>query len=413
MIRTSSALAATVILAALTACARFETLERHLGETDLAGTARVQVVNLSGRVNPHLVVAIDADSLRVVQLELLKAPGEVQLRTWPGRYYIAAFEDLNGNMTHDADELATLHGAPDTIALGADQPEPSLTLVLSDEAPDPAELHPELVRRIDEANADLVFNNIGVVAELDDPRFDADNGRMGMWEPASFIRKELTGLYLLAPHQPERIPVVFVHGIGGTPREFAPLVAALDRQRYEAWAFFYPSAFHLADLARYLHKSLSLMTAQYGLERVLLVAHSMGGLVALDAAGLATEQGASYAPELVVTLATPFGGMWTAKLGVDHAPTVMPCWEDLAPGSTFLTQLWERSPGAFAHELFFAFRRSGVLTPSGDGVVPLSSQLVPQAQASARRLRGFDASHVGLLSDPLVVERLSDVLASH
>jgi len=407
------ALTVAACLALLGACARFETLERDLGQPDQTGVAVVQVVNHSGRTSPHLVMLIDVDSLRVVQLERLRGSGEARLRAWPGRYYVAGFEDRNANLRHDPGEPAALFGAPDVIALGDGLPDARLTLELSDDAPDPAVLYPELVARIDAANADLVFNNIGVVATLDDPRFDAANGELGMWQPTTFIRRELTGLYMLEPHRPGRVPVVFVHGIGGSPRQFSELLRALDPRRHEAWVFFYPSAFHLSDLAQYLHKSLSLMTAQHHLDRVLLVAHSMGGLVALQTAGLAARQGADYVPELLVTLASPFGGLSSAQLGVDHAPTVMPSWKDLVPGSPFLEQLWQHPPGTLTHVLFFAYRRSGVLAPSGDGVVPLSSQLVPAAQAHARRLVGFDASHVGLLSDPGTVEALRAVLAAH
>jgi hypothetical protein len=37
-----------------------------------------------------------------------------------------------------------------------------------------------------------------------------------------------------------KVPVVFVHGIDGSPRDFAEIVARLDPTRYRPWFFFFP-----------------------------------------------------------------------------------------------------------------------------------------------------------------------------
>ena len=58
------------------------------------------------------------------------------------------------------------------------------------------------------------------MAALSDPRFDRDNGRMGLWEPFDFLLEVGAGVYMLEPYDPSRTPVVFVHGMGGSPREF-------------------------------------------------------------------------------------------------------------------------------------------------------------------------------------------------
>ena len=48
---------------------------------------------------------------------------------------------------------------------------------------------------------------------------------------------------------------------------------------------------------------------------------------------------------------------------------------------------------------------------SSDGVVALASQLRPEAQEEARSLRGFDATHTGILASPAAAARLGEILA--
>ena len=47
---------------------------------------------------------------------------------------------------------------------------------------------------------------------------------------------------------------------------------------------------------------------------------------------------------------------------------------------------------------------------AGDGTIALPSQLDPRVQAAATRMRGYGATHVGILSDPKALEELGRVL---
>ena len=49
---------------------------------------------------------------------------------------------------------------------------------------------------------------------------------------------------------------------------------------------------------------------------------------------------------------------------------------------------------------------------SGDGVVAIASQLRPEAQEEARSLRGFDATHVGILEDAAAISRVNEILST-
>ena len=67
---------------------------------------------------------------------------------------------------------------------------------------------------------------------------------------------------------------------------------------------------------------------------------------------------------------------------------------------------FRRLPPHIAYHMLFGFHGS-----SNDGVVALSSQLRLEAQEEARSLRGYDDTHMGILSDPAALAHLNQILA--
>lgn len=98
-------------------------------------------------------------------------------------------------------------------------------------------------------------------------------------------RMDITGLYMLEPYDPDRIPLIFVHGLISTPRMWRNVVNELEtdpelRKRYQCWVFAYPtgnpplySALRFREELEKLHK-LHPESRDY-----VLVGHSMGGIV--------------------------------------------------------------------------------------------------------------------------------------
>lgn len=100
-----------------------------------------------------------------------------------------------------------------------------------------------------------------------------------------------TGLYQFSRFDPDRIPVVFVHGLLSRPETWAATVNGLladkdIRERYQFWFFLYPTGLPVWNSAAELRSELERFRDRVdparrnrNLDRMVLVGHSMGGLV--------------------------------------------------------------------------------------------------------------------------------------
>jgi pimeloyl-ACP methyl ester carboxylesterase len=254
---------------------------------------------------------------------------------------------------------------------------------------------------------------VGELAALSDPRFSRANAEDGLWRPYDFLTKTRAGIYFLQPYDPRRIPVLFVHGINGTPIEFEYLIGQLDRTRFQAWVYYYPSGAHIPAVADHLDQTMSKLQLRYGFPRFAVVAHSMGGLVSRGFVQRhAVGPNAASIP-LLITISTPWGGHKGAQVGVDTAPVVVRVWEDMAPGSAYQRSLYAAPlPAATRHHLIFTYnRKSASFGESDDQVVTVASELLPQAQRDAAKLYGFDENHTSVLRNSQVSLLINQLLA--
>jgi pimeloyl-ACP methyl ester carboxylesterase len=108
-------------------------------------------------------------------------------------------------------------------------------------------------------------------------------GVMGALRSAHYEKK--TGLYFLQPYDPDRIPVVFVHGLISTPFDWVQTINGLQadpeiRKRYQFWVFAYPTGNPVLYSALRLREELAKVDKFYpGHKDYVLVGHSMGGLL--------------------------------------------------------------------------------------------------------------------------------------
>jgi pimeloyl-ACP methyl ester carboxylesterase len=108
-------------------------------------------------------------------------------------------------------------------------------------------------------------------------------GVMGALRSAHYEKK--TGLYFLQPYDPDRIPVVFVHGLISTPFDWVQTINGLQadpeiRKHYQFWVFAYPTGNPVLYSALRLREELAKVDKLYPNHKgYVLVGHSMGGLL--------------------------------------------------------------------------------------------------------------------------------------
>jgi pimeloyl-ACP methyl ester carboxylesterase len=273
--------------------------------------------------------------------------------------------------------------------------------------------------RTRDARITAIFSAVtaaGEVTTLSDPRFATENVKAGIKAPYDFILNLGPGVYFLEKYDPARIPVLFVHGLGGSPENFKYLIKHLDAQRFQPWVYYYPTGARLEVLAEHLAQTVSRIELHYRVPELIVVAHSMGGLVTRGFL-LRREADRLHIP-LFISLSTPWGGHGGAQIGIAMSPSAVRSWHDLAPASAYLRSLFytqsakRRSlPTLTQYQLLFSFNKgSGSFGKSSDRVVSVASELRAEAQDEAAGVYGFDATHGGMLEDPQVALRVNKLL---
>jgi pimeloyl-ACP methyl ester carboxylesterase len=92
------------------------------------------------------------------------------------------------------------------------------------------------------------------------------------------------GLLMMRPYDPTRIPVIFVHGLLSSAYVWRNVVNSLAadpeiRHHYQFWAFSYSTGNPIAYSSYLLRDDLRYAQKLYGFKQVVLIGHSMGGLL--------------------------------------------------------------------------------------------------------------------------------------
>lgn len=251
----------------------------------------------------------------------------------------------------------------------------------------------------------------GSIRSMEDPIFSEKMATLGLYDPAVFIENAPMMFYALEEDAFQKVPVVFVHGIGGTVREFQSVIDRLDRTKYKPWFFYYASGTDLNKLSRMFYDIfLSGNAVKRSLSGMVIVAHSMGGLVVREAMNRYQGNEHETNVRLFISIASPFGGMSSARSGVEKAPMVIPSWRNLVPGGPFINNLLRKPiPGSIEHHLVYAYLNSGDSSDS-DGVVTVSSQLRPSGSSALSGQYGFKSSHTGILRDSVALDAIVDLI---
>jgi pimeloyl-ACP methyl ester carboxylesterase len=244
-------------------------------------------------------------------------------------------------------------------------------------------------------------------------------------------------IVFLQPFDPDKVPVVLVHGLMSTPRMWEPLVLDLltdpeIRARCQFWFFYYPTGKPVPLSALQLREALDEAVKAHGVKRpVILVGHSMGGILSRAQVSRLTLEdarpivpGVASLPETsvvrralvfeprtdvarVVFLFTPHRGSRLASSGLgawgirliripdtlltelgiaaeelsglrgNRLPTSI---HGLSPQSQFLRALDGTQPTVPTHSII-GDRGRGDGVASSDGVVPYTSSHLASAQS--------------------------------
>ena len=276
------------------------------------------------------------------------------------------------------------------------------------------------------------------------------------------------GLLLQEPYDPDRIPVIFVHGLLSSQHIWRRTALALlqdpdIRRHYQFWAFSYPTGNPISFSALQLREDLAFAQQRFGLPRgVVLIGHSMGGLLSRmqvtnsgrtiwnEVFGPRAQELYSEVPndsrakralifqanpaiKRVIFIATPHRGsslaaggigaiaIWLIRIPFDllhEVPEtliqalnpesqrrILPTSiQGLSPNSPLLHAL-DRLPIEAPHHSIIGDRGRGDTPNSSDGVVPYWSSHLASAQSQKIVPSGHEA-----MADPQAVEEIRRIL---
>jgi len=407
---------ATLVAGCLSGCTQFVRLANDIRETGdrlrvVGGELTSDTSSLCADCPFVVMVLADDQGRSLHNFRVFERPGRFQLAALNDSRALFTFHDLDRSFTYTPGEPAAWLDLPARLAeRSVDDLRVRLRTTVDRQPPQGL---PPLYELRGAALAQIDVR-VAQVVPLADERFSPASADIGMWEPIGFMKSGRAGIFFLEPYDPTRTPVLFVHGMGGGPRDFQTLVGALDRQRFQPWVLAYPSGLDLRASGDGLVGLVAELQLRLGFRRLHIVAHSVGGLLVRETlAECSRTSGCAWAGHFV-SLSSPFGGVSVVGALVDYAAVVMPVWRNLAPQSEFLATLFDAPlPSNARHHLVFGYRNAATLSrKSGDGVIALDSQLRPAAQQQATSLRGFDDDHASILTNPQVAQHVNRVLAA-
>jgi pimeloyl-ACP methyl ester carboxylesterase len=318
---------------------------------------------------------------------------------------------------------------------------------------------------------------------LDKPSLQAlDLATLGLLDPSDEKIERRQGLYMLEPYQPGKIPVVMIHGLWSSPITWMEMFNDLRgdpwiRANYQFWFYLYPtghpflrSATQFRQELERMRMTVDPMRVDGALDHMVLVGHSMGGLVAKlqtvesgndfwkivsdrpfqevfedspASAALAANFFFQPNPSVrrVITIGTPFGGSGFSnrltrylshkiiapprmaamlrpdrmlgrpaplKIDLTNMPTSI---DSLSPQSPILASLKQArvSPYVVFHNVIGDIPRHGLLgrvAAGSDGVVSVESAKNPDAVTELV----VPADHVNIHRQPRVIFEVREIL---
>ncbi|QQX79697.1 alpha/beta fold hydrolase [Shewanella sp. KX20019] len=392
----------TILILLVSSCANFRDLAQ---EVDMLNNTYVEYqVNIESQHQVQsfvfiLLQQLDADSID--GYEVVIGNQQVTVTTDSLSQYLFTFNDVNNDLRFQVGEAYSIS----VLSKKTNGAKIDLTLSHSQHDYPTALVDKPLFNLV---NVKISPAKIGENASLSESKFDRATAKLGMWKPVTHLLEGNSGIFFIDEFDKNKIPIIFIHGMNGTARDFSPLIAKVDRQKYQVWVMNYPSGLPLELLANGVNSLIKIIDYRYDIETIHLVAHSMGGLVTQAYLDLCRNQLGCDDIASFTSISSPFGGVSSAQNGVDYSPVVMPAWRDLAPSSHFIGKLFSNTEvNPPPHLLIFGYKMSGLINQeSSDGVISLASQLTEKAQKRAIQIYGLHEDHLSILSNDKLASSL-------
>lgn len=418
----SSLLLITAFLVA--GCANFRRLSQNLNFMEETVIISGQIKNAEDYRNVRaFVVDWDREKKKIKSVDYTEVKGLGVFGFFVEKsdsLYLMAWADTNGNDRFDQGEPAWISndgkGNLAPVVYREDEPEAIGVLKKNYKYPDdlvgPAQEFYAGRSRDEVKTGWEIPINLGEVAKTSEARFSSEAAEQGYWEPAGYPMKSGLGIYFTEKYDPNRTPVVFVHGAAGSPNDFNDFLRKFDRKNFQLWFYHYPSGRRLAEMGGGLDRGLRLLESHYGFSKVHIVAHSMGGLVSRYGI-LQNEEAANPCMGRFVSISSPFGGQEFAATGVKRAPSVVPSWRDIEPESEFLEDIFKKKlKGEVPYLLIYGDKASSGwgLPAENDGTLSVKSMTRPEAVNDAVKVKKYHEDHVSILSNPSVIRQVEAFL---
>ena len=385
-------------------------LKKDVSES-LASTILVGHVSTPYPGKGPIVVAaysMNQGKKEIAHYTILHDSGEYELMVVPGNYYVFAYWDKNSNLIYEEGEPAGQYGDPKFVSVPAGGVVHQIDFVIPEKGsnidlPHGFKVSPVKPKKLHSRLA-------GAITDLDDERFSDENGRKGFWEPVEFYKEFGGNIYFLEEYDPEKIPILFVHGATGTPAGWKYFVNNIDRTRFQPWFFYYPSGARIKSMSYLLFWKLFNLQIKYKFDKMYITAHSMGGLVVRS---FIVDYG-TYFPyvKLFISLATPWGGDRMAEYGVKQSPAVIPSWIDMQPEGEFIKSLYRTKMPDTTSFYMFSGHRGGrnPFQSNNDGTISLSSILDLRPQAEAKMNYTFNEDHASIAFSKEVLAQYNTII---
>jgi len=358
---------------------------------------------------PIIVAACStSEGKEIAHYTVLHDSGEYELMVGQGNYYVFAYWDKNSNLIYEAGEPAGQYGDPKLVSAPAVGVVYDIDVFIPEEGSNIAVPHGSKISSVSPQK--LHSRQAGDITDLDDERFSEEYGTKGFWEPYSFFKQFGGNIYFLEEYDPEKTPILFIHGAGGTPKGWWYFVDNIDRTRFQPWFFYYPTGARINSMSHLLLWKLTNLQTKYQFTKIYITAHSMGGLVARS---FIIDYGLKFPyVKLFISLATPWGGDRMAEYGVQQSPAVIPSWIDMQPEGDFIKSLYRiKMPEQTSFYMFYGHRGSrNPFRSNNDGTITLSSLLDYRPQSEAKMNYAFNEDHASIIFSKEVLAQYNTIL---